>query len=183
MKLTNRHRVGALIVLALVGALLLAACAPNPESLVISPQLGEQMAAIEAGNEVVRAEPTAAPKLADLAPEQITAGLPDDLIAAFANADPAHGEQLAQANGCIGCHSLDPKAVMTGPTWYNVGNTAVARVPGESPGLYLDTSVLNPSAFVVPNYPDNVMPKTYKDILSVQDQADLLAHLLAQVQE
>ena len=148
MKLTNRHRVGALFVLALVGALLLAACAPNPETLVISPQLGEQLAALEAGDEVVRAEPTPAPKLASLTPEQITAGLPDDLLAAFANADPAKGEQLALANGCIGCHSLDPKAQMTGPTWYNIGNIAVTRVPGESPALYLDASVINPSAYV-----------------------------------
>jgi cytochrome c551/c552 len=172
-----------LVLVALVTVLVLAACAPNPKSLIISPQLGEQMAALEAGNEVVRAEPTPAPKLADLAPDQLTAGLSEDLIAALASADPARGEQLAVQNGCVGCHSLDPNATMTGPTWYNVGNTAVSRVPGESPALYLDTSIVNPGGFVVSGYPSGVMPATYKDTLSIQDQADLLAHLLAQTQE
>ncbi len=38
----------------------------------------------------------------------------------------------AALGGCVGCHSTDPAAQMTGPTWHNIGNTAVSRVEGES---------------------------------------------------
>ena len=178
-----RRRMLLLWAVLLVGALALAACAPDPNELIISPQLGDQMVARAAGNQVVRAEPTPLPQLAELTPEQITAGLAEDLAAAVINGDPARGEQLALQNGCIGCHALDPNVTMTGPTWYNIGNVAVSRVPGQSPAVYLDHSIVNPSEYVVPNYPDNIMPKTYGETLSVQDQGDLIAHLLAQTQE
>jgi cytochrome c2 len=131
----------------------------------------------------VRAEATPLPQLSALTPEQVVAGLPEDLATAIANGDTAHGEQLAQQNGCVGCHSLDPNATMTGPTWYNVGNTAVGRQPGVSPAAYLDHSIVNPGEYVVPNYPDNIMPRNYGEILSVQDQGDLIAYLLSQVQQ
>lgn len=183
MKLNLRRQAGLAVALLLVGAVMLSACAPDPEELIISPALGEQLVAREAGDEVVRAEPTPAPKLADLTPEQITAGLPEPVLAAFANASAANGEALYQKNACIGCHSLDPNVQMSGPTWYNLGNTAVARVPEMSPALYLNTSVVNPSAHVVTGYLDNVMPKNYGELLSAQEQADLLAFMFTQTQE
>lgn len=177
-----RRRMGWLLAVMLLSALALAACAPDPSELIISPQLGEQMVARQAGNQVVRAEPTPLPLLSSLAPEQIVAGLPEDLATAIANGDPARGEQIATQNGCIGCHSLDPNATMTGPTWYNIGNIAVGRQPDLSPAAYLDHSIVNPGEYVVPNYPDNIMPRNYGEILSVQDQGDLIAYLLAQTQ-
>jgi cytochrome c2 len=177
-----RRHMGWLLAAMFIGVVVLAACSPNPSELIISPQLGEQMAARAAGNQVVRAEPTPVPLLSSLTPDQVIAGLAPDLAMAVTNGNPAHGEQLAQQNGCIGCHSLDPKATMTGPTWYNVGNTAVGRQPGVSPAAYLDHSVVNPSEFVVPNYPDNIMPKNFGQILSIQDQGDLISYLLQQTQ-
>ena len=178
-----RRRLVLLGAVLLLGALALAACAPNPDELIISPQLGEQMVARAAGNQVVRAEPTPVPKLADLAPDQVTAGLDPEVLAAFANADPARGQQLANQNACIGCHSLDPNVALAGPTWYNLGNTAVGRVPGLSPAAYIDHSIVNPSEYVAPGYQDNVMPKTFGQTLSVQDQADLIAFILSQTAE
>jgi mono/diheme cytochrome c family protein len=178
-----RRRMGWLLAVMLIGALALAACAPDPNELIISPQLGEQMVARSAGNQVVRAEPTPLPQLSALTPEEIVAGLPEDLVAAVTNGDPARGEQIALQNGCVGCHALDPNVTMTGPTWYNMGNTAVGRQPGVSPAAYLDHSIVNPGEYVVPNYPDNIMPRNYGEILSVQDQGDLIAYLLAQTQE
>lgn len=183
MKSFVRQRAGWLIALLLIGGALLAACAPDPNELIISPALGEQMAARAAGGEIARAAPTPLPKLADLAPEQITAGLPDDLLAAMASANAANGEALYQSQGCMGCHALDPNVQMTGPTWHNLGNVAVSRVPGMSPAMYLDTSVVNPSAYVVTGYPDNIMPKNYGETLTIQDQVDLIAFMLSQTQE
>jgi cytochrome c2 len=177
-----RRRMGLTLAVLLFGALVLAACAPDPNELIISPQLGEQMVARDSGNQVVRAEPTPLPLLSSLTPEQIVAGLPEDLATAVSSGDAARGEQLALQNGCVGCHNLDPNVTMTGPTWYNIGNVAVSREPGVSPAAYLDHSIVNPGEYVVPNYPDNIMPKTYGEILSVQDQGDLIAYLLQQTQ-
>ena len=177
-----RRRMFFVWAVLLVGALALAACAPDPTELIISPQLGEQMVARAAGGQVVRAEPTPLPLLADLAPEAITAGLDADLTAAITNGDLARGEQLALQNACIGCHALDPNATMTGPTWHNIGNTAVGRVPDLSPAAYLHHSIIKPSEYVVPNYVDGVMPKTYEQTLSIQDQGDLVAYLLSLTQ-
>jgi mono/diheme cytochrome c family protein len=182
MKVKLQRRYGMLVALLIVIAAVATACAPDPNELIISPQLGEQMVARNAGQEVARAEPTPLPMLSSLTPEQIVAGLPEDVIAALPNADLAHAEQLALSNGCIGCHALDPAAQMTGPTWYNIGNTAVGRVPGESPGLYLYDSIVNPGGYSVPNYPAGVMPATYVDTLTPTDLADLVAYLLAQTQ-
>lgn len=180
MKSFSQRRVGLLLAMLIVGAAVLAACAPNPNEFIISPKLGEQIAARDAGQQVVKAEPTPLPQLANLSPDQVTAGLAPDLLAAFKKANPANGEKLYSAQGCIGCHSLDPNAKMTGPTWHNLGNTAVSRVPGESPAAYIDQSIVNPSAFVVPGYPDGIMPKTFGQSLTIQDQADLIAFILSQ---
>lgn len=160
--------------------LVAAACAPDATQLILSPRLGEQLAALEAGNQVVAAVPTEAPTLADLAPDAVVAGLPEDFAAALAAAQPANGEQVALARGCIGCHALDPNAAMTGPTWYHIGDTSVSRVPGESPALYLYGSIVNPGQFVVPPYPNNIMPANYAEQLSLEELADLVAYLLEQ---
>ncbi len=179
MKAIARTR-GVLILSLLFVLILAAGCAPNPQIEIVSPELGAQLAAKEAAG-VVEALPTPAPlRLADLSEEQITAGLPDDVVAALASADPAHGENLALTNACVGCHSLDPAQVMTGPTWHNVGDTAANRVPGESPGLYLYQSITDPNAYVVADHPANVMPQNYKDTLDTQSLADLISYLLAQ---
>ena len=182
MKFKLQRRFGLLMASLVIVALMATACAPDPNELIISPQLGEQMTARDAGQEIVRAEPTPLPLLSNLTPEQIVAGLPEEILAALPNADLAHAEQLALANGCIGCHALDPAAQMTGPTWHNVGNAAVGRVPGESPGYYLYDSITNPGSYTVANYPAGIMPATYVDTLSPTDLADLVAYLLAQTQ-
>lgn len=179
MKPERARRRSAFVVSLLMVILVAAACAPDATQLIISPQLGEQLAAREAGSVVVAATPTPLPRLADLTPEEIVAGLPEDFAAALAAANPANGEQIALVRGCVGCHSLDPNAVMTGPTWHNIGDTAVSRVRGESPALYLYESIVNPNAFVVPNYPANVMPANYGELLSTQELADLVAYLLS----
>ena len=123
------------LVLALIAALAvgLAACSPDPNSFIISSKLGEQLTAAQAGQEIVIAEPTAAPKLSDLTPDQITAGVSPELLTALGTADAARGLQISQANGCVGCHNLDPAVPGAGPTWHNIGDTAISRVPGESP--------------------------------------------------
>jgi cytochrome c2 len=107
--------------------------------------------------------------------------LPADVAAALADADPDHGQQLTLANACIACHAFDPNQVMVGPTWYNIGNVAATRVPGESAEVYLYNSIVHPNAYVVEGYQPNIMLQIY-GTLSAQDKADMIAYLLAQKQ-
>ena len=106
-------------------------------------------------------------------------GLPDNLLAAMADADPARGEQLTLTNGCIGCHALNPNQVMAGPTWHNVGATAATRVEGESAALYLYNSIFHPNDYVVEGYMPNIMLQIYEQTLSDQDVADIISYLLS----
>lgn len=110
----------------------------------------------------------------------VLAGLPENMLAAMAAANPARGEQLTLTNGCIGCHSLNPNQVMAGPTWQNVGETAATRVVGQSPALYLYNSILHPNEFVVEGYMPNIMLQIYEQTLSDQDLADIVSYLLSQ---
>jgi mono/diheme cytochrome c family protein len=119
-------------------------------------------------------------RIATMSDEEIYAGLPEDFAAALAVADPARGETLALANGCVGCHVLDPDQVMSGPTWYHAGDMAANRQAGVSPALYLHDSIVAPNDYIVSGYPANVMPQIYGDTISIEDLAILVAYLLAQ---
>ncbi len=106
-------------------------------------------------------------------------GLPDNLLAAMADADPARGEQLTLTNGCIGCHALNPNQVMAGPTWHNVGETAATRVEDQSAATYLYNSIFHPNDYVVEGYMPNIMLQIYEQTLSDQDVADIISYLLS----
>lgn len=166
-----------LSLLSLVAVLLVAACTPNASARIISPDLGEQLVAEQAGD-VVAFEPTPIPKLASLTDEQKLAGLPADLAAALTAASPEKGVSLATAQGCIGCHQLDPNNQVVAPTWHNIGDMAVGRVAGVSPAEYLHQSIINPGAYIVANYQGGIMPATFSEKLSTQDLADIIAYLL-----
>lgn len=175
-------RVPIIVVAPLLTLLLFAivGCAPNASSDLLSPDLGPKLVMAQSEGAVVL-EPTAVPpKLAELAPDAIYAGLDPALQEAISNANPGNGETIALTFGCVGCHSLDPAAAMTGPTWHNVGDTAVIRVPGESPAQYLYLSIAEPNAFVVPNYPGNIMPSNFHELMSPEQIADMVAYLLQQ---
>lgn len=177
MKSPNRQSLGFLSIL-LLAVVVMAGCAPNANAQLISPQLGEQLYAEEADS-VIEAEPTPAPMFfAELTPEQINAGLPDDFAAALASADASNGETVALLNGCGGCHNVDPAITLTGPTWHNLADTAANREPGVGPAQYLYESIINPGAYLVADYPGGVMPATFGETISTEDMADLVAYLL-----
>lgn len=178
------YRRETILMLFLLAALvfLIASCVPATESPIISPKLGAALAQIEKGGQFT-APPTPTPVLFKaLKPEQVEAGLPADIAATFKTANTGNAKAIALKYGCAGCHSLDPNVKLTGPTWFHLGDTAGNRVPGQSPALYVYTSITNPSAFVVPDYPDNVMPKDFAQKMSKQEIADLMAYILSQHQ-
>ncbi len=179
MKSLHTRRFGLLLVLLIIVAVV-GGCTPNAAAELVSPKLGEQLLAKEASAEVV-VEPTPVPKkFTDLTPDEVVAGLPADFATALAAADPSKGETVALAAGCLGCHSLDPNEVKTGPTWHNLADTATNRRPDESPAFYIHDSIVNPGAFVVPGFPANVMPPNFADTINEGDLANLVAYLLQQ---
>jgi mono/diheme cytochrome c family protein len=177
--LLHYRRVAVVMPLCLIVAVfLITSCVPEADAPIISPRLGAVLAQIEADGEV-KVEPTPEPlALADLTPVSVTLGLPADFATALETANPENATTLSLVNGCAGCHSIDPAIVLTGPTWHNIGDTATNRVPGESPALYLYTSIVDPAVYEVPNYPSGVMPKDFGQRMSQQEIADIVAYLL-----
>lgn len=178
------------IVLLLIAVPLLTSCAPDASAAIISPTLGETEITQRAIEEDIRLglEPTPEPvlvTLSELSEEEITAGLPADIEAALASVNPADGETLALANGCVGCHILEEESNLAGPVWHNLGNRAITRaqVTGNpSPAAYLYESIAAPGAYIVDGYVDGVMPANYTETLSTDDFATLIAYILEQQQ-
>ena len=95
--------------------------------------------------------------------------------------NPERGQQVAQTAGCAGCHSIDG-TVIVGPSWKGLfgktetfadGSTAVVDA------AYIRESILTPSAKVVADFPDGVMPKTFGDQLSEEQIVDLIAYIMS----
>lgn len=179
MKATSR-RLAFIAVVALLTILILAACTPNADDFILSPDLGKQIAARDAGAEVTVVKQEVK-TLAELTDDEKFAGLPADVMAEIKNVNPADAEAIRTKYACVGCHSLDGTA-LAGPTWKNLGNNAVNRVKGESPTLYLYESITNPSAYVVEGFADNIMPKAFKDQMSPKEIATVIDFILQQNQ-
>jgi len=100
-----------------------------------------------------------------------------------AAAGPRPPQQLYVAMACSGCHKIDQGQTpenqgAPGPNQGNLYKTAATRVPGQDAETYVYNSITNPSAFVVPNYPDGVMPKDFKTKMSEAEIRSLVKWLL-----
>lgn len=135
---------------------------------------------------VMNWESTATLVEAPQAPAGETVGT--DITKQLPPGDVARGEALASKLGCTACHILSP----TGPAWLASGTQpGIGTLAGtmytqpdykgsaKSPEQYLFESIVNPPAYVVPGFPDNVMPTNYGAQLTDQDLADLIAYLLS----
>jgi complex iron-sulfur molybdoenzyme family reductase subunit gamma len=77
-----------------------------------------------------------------------------NLMTAFASAkgDATKGQEAFMNNGCIGCHSVDTTPNNMGPNLANIG--------GYNTASYLEESIKNPNAVIVPGYNRNTHPNT-----------------------
>lgn len=67
---------------------------------------------------------------------------------------------------CAQCHALTPETVVIGPSLAGVATRAAMRESDGDAQAYIETSILNPSAYVVSGFKD-VMPKSFaKDLTS-----------------
>jgi mono/diheme cytochrome c family protein len=90
--------------------------------------------------------------------------------------DPAAGQQLF-ASTCSGCHGATDGIA---PALTGMGKRAATRIEGMSAEEYIHQSIVDPSAFVVPGFQDNIMPKTFGQQLSQTDIDNLIAYILTQ---
>ncbi len=83
--------------------------------------------------------------------------------------------------GCIGCHSLDGSVQtpvpVAAPSFQGISERAGDRVPELSAVDYLRQSIVDPSAYLVEGFRDNVMPKGLSFSMS---EEDIVAFLLTQ---
>lgn len=117
--------------------------------------------------------------------------------------DPENGRLLfttLQAEtgfACSTCHRVDSTETLIGPGLLNVADPshdpsqhqhggAMEMLTEEAPPertmdeviAYLRTSILHPSDFVVPGFPDLLMPQIYGQIFNEQEINDITAYLL-----
>ena len=103
--------------------------------------------------------------------------------AAAVNGNPEKGKEYfntvrPEVNfACATCHHFDSEAQLIGPGLLNISVRAASRVPGESAYNYIHTSIVDPGAFVVPGFPDALMPRTYKDLWTEEQINDIIAYL------
>ncbi|MHB8113136.1 MAG: cytochrome c oxidase subunit II [Bellilinea sp.] len=100
-------------------------------------------------------------------------------LAAIGTDPAARGERWAKNNGCQSCHSVDG-APGVGPTWQGLFGQSVELMDGSTVVIddaYLYTAITSPNTQVVKGSTANVMPQTYKDSLSDDQIADIIAFI------
>jgi cytochrome c551/c552 len=89
----------------------------------------------------------------------------------------ASGKALFTAQGCAACHTFKPagSSATIGPDLDNLAADAQKANQGPLP-QYVLTSITDPGAYVVPGYPNGVMPTDFAKLPKKQ-LADLVAFL------
>lgn len=90
----------------------------------------------------------------------------------------ARGRQLYRSTGCANCHDPNLFGQRLGPPLDHIGTLAATRRPSVTAEEYLQRSILDPGAFVVPGYQDS-MPRDLGRDLSPTDLDALVAYLLS----
>ncbi len=91
----------------------------------------------------------------------------------------AQGQQLAQQEGCMGCHSTNGQAG-TGPTWKGLFGSQVTLSDGTTvtaDANYLQQSIVDPNAQIVQGYQPDIMPQNYGQRLDSQQIQALVAYI------
>jgi len=92
--------------------------------------------------------------------------------------NPAAGKALFTSAACAGCHTFTP-AGSTGTTGPNLDNLAADAQKANRGSLqqYVEESIVDPNAYVVPGFGSGIMPPNFKQTLKPQQIADLVAFL------
>jgi cytochrome c2 len=97
-----------------------------------------------------------------------------------ADADPANGEALWTGGvqpACNTCHYIDSDERLVGPGMAGLYARAGERVVDQGAYEYVFTSIRNSQAYIVEDYPAEVMINYTEDLLSDEQIYDLMAYL------
>ncbi len=104
--------------------------------------------------------------------------------ARLSGGDPKRGRQLFNETAlgtnasCRICHSLRPGVDIVGPSFAGVATRAETRVPGLSAEEYLRQSILDPNAYVVEGFSEDMAPPNFAELLTDEQVDDLVAFLM-----
>lgn len=85
------------------------------------------------------------------------------------------GERLFIQN-CASCHATSPQTIIVGPSLAGIASTAAGKVPGQDARSYIETSVLEPGAYINEGFND-LMPMTFGKTLTGEELDSLIAYL------
>ena len=90
------------------------------------------------------------------------------------------GQAIFTEEGCGACHTLADAGsnADVGPGLDELARSAGKRRPGTEAPAYVEESILDPSAFVVGGFQDDLMPKDYGDQLTPEEVDALVQYLL-----
>jgi mono/diheme cytochrome c family protein len=150
---------------------------------LLDEQIHELALLITKGDKKIKGEQTAWDVAREVAHEKIAHGAPEPKAPSVSTEgltdEEKLGAQLFAGKGtCLGCHTIGSTGGITGPNLSLIGNVAGTRKPGMDAQAYIDESIKNPSAYVVPGYPDNIMPKNFTQILTPAEINAIEAYLL-----
>jgi mono/diheme cytochrome c family protein len=91
--------------------------------------------------------------------------------------EAAEGKKLFNSY-CSSCHGTNGDTVIVGPSLAGIATRGSQRIDGMDAGGYIKDSILEPRAYVVEGFPDNLMPPNFKDQLANEDIDSIVAYLL-----
>lgn len=185
-----------LLMVSLLAVLLLAACgapahvneAAHDEAAAADQAEADDAAAVD---EPADSEAAAEDDAEAAADEEAAA--PDDAAHGHAEAeagdmevdgDAANGEELFTTLytevgfACATCHHVDSEDRLIGPGLLNIKIHGAGHVEGLTLVEYLHQSIVEPNAYIVPDYPENLMPQTYSELFTEDQINDIIAYLL-----
>lgn len=88
-----------------------------------------------------------------------------------------HDHSAHAADPMAGMPGMEATAEPAGHEHHDEATPAPTRTLEETVA-YLHTSIVDPSAYLVPEFPDGLMPQVYKDVFTEDEINDLIAYLL-----
>jgi mono/diheme cytochrome c family protein len=89
----------------------------------------------------------------------------------------AEGKRLFSQH-CASCHAIEPEVVIVGPSLFDVSRRAIDRMPELTAQQYVELSILQPDALLVPGF-DNLMPSNFGKNLNGQELDAIVAYVLS----
>jgi mono/diheme cytochrome c family protein len=90
----------------------------------------------------------------------------------------ARGRQVYRQQGCAECHQIEGSGGRLGPDLSHVGTVAGTRRPGATAEEYIEESIEQPGAYIVPGFND-IMPRALGRGLSEFDRESLIRYLMS----